>query len=231
MMPKLSKLIPYIPFTGIFLIWIKLDKSSRTILDVGCGKGDAMDFLNRHGKFEAVGIDIFRPYLEEAKSKGCFQDLVCGDVRWLPFKDNSFDVVICMEVLEHLEKADGYKLLNELERVARRQILLTTPVGKHELHPFDGNPYQEHKYIWKVEDLKKLGYKVRGRGLRNLGGPAGRQIKWLPEPFKSIIIKPIWIVASFLTYFLSALAGNVVCEKRLDMRQRFDENYEKYNKQ
>lgn len=217
-MPKLSKIIPYIPFTGINLVWIKLDKSSRTILDAGCGKGEAMGFFNKCGKFKAVGIDIFRPYLKEAKNKGYFQDLILGDVRYLPFKDKSFDVVICMEVLEHLEKVDGYKLLDELKRVARKQILLTTPVGKHEQNFFNGNPYQEHKYIWKVEELRKLGYKVRGRGLFNIGGPTGRQLK-IPEPLKSIvvniIVKPLWIVASLFTYFFPTLAGNVICEKRL----------------
>jgi len=177
-----------------------------------------MAFLNKHGKFEAVGIDIFKLYLKEAKNKGRFRDLILGDVRYLPFKDKSFDTVICMEVLEHLEKADGYKLLDELERVARRQVLLTTPVGKHELHPFDENPYQEHKYIWKVEELRKLGYKVRGRGLINIGGPSGCQIKKLPEPLKSIvvniIVKPLWIVTSLFTYFFPILGGNIICEKR-----------------
>jgi ubiquinone/menaquinone biosynthesis C-methylase UbiE len=218
MVLKLSKIIPYIPFTGINLIWIKLDKSSKTILDAGCGKGDAMAFLNKHGKFETVGIDIFKLYLKEAKNKGRFQDLILGDVSYLPFKDKSFDTVICMEVLEHLEKADGYKLLDELERVARRQVLLTTPVGKHESHPFDENPYQKHKCIWKVEELRKLGYKVRGRGLINIGGPSGKSIKKLPEPIRSIvvniIVKPLWIVSSLFTYFFPFFGGNMICEKR-----------------
>jgi len=217
-MLKLSKIIPYIPFTGVNLIWIKLDKNSRTILDAGCGRGDAMAFLNKHGKFEAVGIDIFKPYLKEAKNKGRFWDLILGDLRYLPFKDKSFDAVICMEVLEHLEKADGYKLLDQLERVARRQVLLTTPIGRHESHPFDENPYQEHKYIWKVEELRKLGYKVRGRGLINIGGPSGESIKKLPQPLKSIvvniIVKPLWIVTSLFTYFFPILGGNMICEKR-----------------
>ena len=113
------RLRPYIPFSALNTVWRKLDKSSKTILDVGCGKGEPMAFINRHGRFKAVGIDIFRPYLVEARRKGVYHDLILGDVRFLPFKDKSFDAVICMEVLEHLEKEDGEKLLLELERVVK----------------------------------------------------------------------------------------------------------------
>lgn len=52
----------------------------------------------------------------------------------------------------------------ELERVARRQVLLSTPVGKYEQHPFDGNPYQEHKYIWNPKNLRAI--KLRSVGFR-----------------------------------------------------------------
>ncbi len=91
-----------------------------------------MASINWGGRLEVVGIDIFKSYLDEAKGKGVYQELILGDVRHLPLKDKSFDVVICMEVLEHLEKVDGEKLLGELERVAKRQVLLSTPVGKYE---------------------------------------------------------------------------------------------------
>ena len=52
---------PYVPFSALNTVWRKLDKSSKTILDVGCGKGEPMAFINRHGKFKVVGIDIFKP--------------------------------------------------------------------------------------------------------------------------------------------------------------------------
>lgn len=62
-----------------------------------------------------MGIDIFRPYLEEVRRKGVYHDLILGDVRFLPFKEKSFDAVICMEVLEHLERQDGERLPLRLE--------------------------------------------------------------------------------------------------------------------
>ena len=162
------KLRPYIPFTVLNTIWRKLDRGSKLVLDVGCGKGEPMAFIKKHVKFKAVGVDIFPPYLRTAQQNGIYEDVILADVTNLPLKDRQFDTVICMEVLEHLEKEDGEKLLGELERVARRQILITTPISKYEQDPYDKNPYQEHKYIWQLDELRKRGYQVRGAGLRGL---------------------------------------------------------------
>jgi cyclopropane fatty-acyl-phospholipid synthase-like methyltransferase len=149
-------------------VWRKLDKSSKLVLDVGCGKGAPMTFIKKHMKFKAVGVDIFPPYLRISKQDGTYEDVILGDVRCLPLKDRQFDTVICIEVLEHLEKEDGEKLLSELERVARKQILITTPISKYEQDAYDENPYQEHKYIWKLQELRERGYRVRGAGLKGL---------------------------------------------------------------
>lgn len=43
-------------------VWRRLDKESKSILDVGCGKGRPMAFLNRRHRFFAVGIDIFAAF-------------------------------------------------------------------------------------------------------------------------------------------------------------------------
>jgi SAM-dependent methyltransferase len=208
-----NKIRPYIPFSALNTVWRKLDKNSRTILDVGCGKGEPMTFINRKGKFKAVGIDIFKPYLEKSKRKGVYQDLILGDVRFLPFKENSFDAIICLEVLEHLEKQYGEYLLSELERVARKQILLTTPVGRYELHPFEGNPYQEHKHIWSPEELKEKGYnKVRGVGFRGMGGEQSLAFH-LPcflQPFRC----GIYSLGTLFSYFFPKISCHMVAERK-----------------
>lgn len=48
-----------------------------------------------------------------------------GDITRMPFCDHSFDIVICTEVLEHLEKPGA--ALKELKRVAKKFILITVP--------------------------------------------------------------------------------------------------------
>ena len=76
--------------------------------------------------------------------------------------DNSIDSVYLIDVIEHLEKEEGKKLLLITERVVRQQIVIFTPLGfmKNEIFPdgkdawrLDSAKYQEHKSGWLPEDF------------------------------------------------------------------------------
>ncbi len=102
------------------------DLKIETVLDAGCGEGFTLNKLKQNGigkKYE--GID----YSEEAVKLGrkTYPDLDIkkGDIYNLNYKDNSFDLVICTEVLEHLD--DPQKALFDILRVSSRYILLTVP--------------------------------------------------------------------------------------------------------
>lgn len=190
-----------------------MDKNAESILDVGCAKGEPMRFINRKKQFYTVGVDIFEPYIREAMRDPAHDTYVLSDARKLPFKKGSFDVVICMEVLEHLERNEGNALLQALAEIARKQVILSTPVGAHKQDSFDGNPHQEHKYVWSPQEMRQLGYQVRGGGIRGLGGKSGIQspLPRLLHPLVNII----WVSSGPLTYFLPSLAGDMVCHKKL----------------
>ena len=196
---------PYAPFTSLNVVWRSLDKGGQSILDVGCGKGATITAINKSGKFKATGLDIFEPSLKEAMRRKVYQNLVMGEVEHLPFKDKSFDIVICMEVLEHLEKGDGERLLIELERVTRRQVLLTTPVGKYEQHASEGNIHWEHKYIWSPSELKAKGYSVKGTGLRGIGGEGGWGSRIHP------LLKPVEYLVYGVGTMVSYNFPNIAC--------------------
>ncbi len=172
-----------------------------------------MRFIGRRMRFVSVGADIFLPYLKECRSERTYAAVVQCDVRFLPFRSNSFDVVLCMEVLEHLERDGGERLLNEMERVARLQIILTTPLGSYEQHEYDGNSYQKHRHIWSPATLKRLGYRVVGHGVRGMGSWAGIQSP-LP-PILRPIAHLVWVMAGPVVRYLPVLAGNMVAIKRL----------------
>jgi SAM-dependent methyltransferase len=203
---------PYIPFTALNTVWRHLDANSKTLLDVGCGKGGPAKFINRKGRYFTVGMDVFEPYLKQCQRDGIHSAYIQGDVRFLPFADKSFDVVICLEVLEHLEKSDGEKLLQEIERVASRQVILSTPVGVYKQDAYDGNLHQEHKYIWNPSEMKQKGYRVKGVGLRNMGGKAGVEsphsvlVQWL--------VNLLWVLSGQFTYYFPNIAGDMVCIKK-----------------
>jgi SAM-dependent methyltransferase len=101
------------------------------LLDVGAGAGQFLNMLARSGNFRSVvGIDKvrFRKYtqLEPNMSK------LDGDIANLPFEDDSFDVVTCMEVLEHIPPEVLVAGLAELRRVCRGQLIMSLPFCESE---------------------------------------------------------------------------------------------------
>jgi 2-polyprenyl-3-methyl-5-hydroxy-6-metoxy-1,4-benzoquinol methylase len=186
-----------------------------SILDVGCGKHSPLTLIAHHYKFEVVGLDIFEPYLKETKNKGVYQNVILADARYLPFKDKGFKAVTCIEVLEHVEKEDGEKILDELERVSRWLVLVSTPIGESMQHAYEGNPYQEHKYIWSVEELKARGFKmIRGRGLKGLAGD-----RWwgLLPYFLRPVQYVIEMIGTLFSYFFPKIASGVIAWKEISI--------------
>ena len=164
---------PYTPFTELNTAYRFMDKNVESILDLGCGKGEPMKFINRRKKLYAVGADIFKPPLKECRRTGVYDDVVLCDVRSLPFKKKSLDVVLCLALIEHLHKEEGDKLLRDMAEIAKKQVIISTPVGKHKQGVLNGNPYQEHKYVWDPAEFRRLGYEVRGVGIRGTMGEEG----------------------------------------------------------
>lgn len=204
---------PYVPFTELNTVWRCLDKDAKTILDIGCGKGQPMQFINRHKEFCVTGVDAFEPSLKECEQTGVYGDLILGDVLGLFFGKKSFDVVICLALIEHLEKEEGEKLLRKMEGIARKQVIISTPVGEYEQGPLEGNPHQQHKYCWEPHELKEKGYKVRGVGIRGVMGE-GALFSRLSKVIGAFRWVP-WLLAGPLVYYLPKLAGTQICWKHV----------------
>ena len=207
-----GKIRPYLIFTSLSIVWMSLDKKANTVLDVGCGKSAPMKFINRNRSFYAVGIDIFKPYLKKSKTHRIHDDYILCDATKLPIKNKSIDIVLCTEVLEHLERTLGRELLSEIASVAQKQVVVTSPLGDYEQSAYDGNPYQEHKWIWTPNELEALGYRVIGVGLRNIGGDNRVFSRF---NILKVLGDLIWLIAGPFTHFLPQSAGDMVCIKKL----------------
>ena len=131
----------------------------QSLLDAGCGV--------RPNIGQVLGIrrnylcDTHLASLVEAKKDGR-GIAFAADVKALPIKPNSVDAVLLLQVLEHLEKDDGLKLLCTLEQVARRVIIVSTPNGYVRQDALEGNLNQVHQSGWDVDELRSLGYLVMG---------------------------------------------------------------------
>lgn len=137
-----------------------------SLLDVGCGPGivGALCRVYRDAD-RTVGVDAFDPYLERVRRHHLYDELV----KWrledvpLPFADGEFDVATCIEVIEHLPREAGERLLDELERVAGR-VVVTTPNWFFDQEELDHNPLQRHRSLWRERDFMRRGYAVTGVG-------------------------------------------------------------------
>jgi len=94
------------------------------LLDVGCDTGAELAKYAEILDGEFVGLDIRRNFQPENKNKA---DFLIGDARHLPFQDESFEVVIATEVMEHFEQ--GEMFAKEIYRILTNDglFILTTP--------------------------------------------------------------------------------------------------------
>lgn len=97
-----------------------LPKDVGSILDIGCGDGFLTNALPED--IDVVGIDISTQALKHVKRKK-----LVGSITDLPFQDNSFDLVMANDVIEHLPNDLFKKGLQEIARVARKKIIITVP--------------------------------------------------------------------------------------------------------
>jgi ubiquinone/menaquinone biosynthesis C-methylase UbiE len=97
------------------------------VLDAGCGAGNLVSELASRCE-QAIGCDSRYSCLAFAvgRSGGSY---VQADLQGLPFHDETFRTIFCMEVIEHLDRATTAQALSEFYRVLRSkgQLLLTTP--------------------------------------------------------------------------------------------------------
>jgi len=102
------------------------DRKIVTILDVGCGEGFTLIKFKEFGIGKRLkGVDISENAISVGKMLYPCLNLSKGDVYDLRYKDNSFDLVVCSEVLEHLD--NPRRALREVLRVTRKFCLLSVP--------------------------------------------------------------------------------------------------------
>jgi ubiquinone/menaquinone biosynthesis C-methylase UbiE len=141
-----------VPHIGLRLRARKIIKNSKknikSLLDAGCGTGVySFYFTKKIKKIEA--IDISKEKIGFLKKENIFKNIQfsVADLCKLPFKNNSFDQIICSDVLEHIK--DDKKALLELRRVLKIGgiLLLTIPFNS-----------KKNKITYKKFNHERAGY-------------------------------------------------------------------------
>lgn len=165
------------------------------VLDVGFGLGYGLNIMAAKARYLA-GVEIDQRAVRRAseifKSHPLVKELLPYNGGSLPFTDKTFDVVTCIEVLEHVP--DYERLLQEMARLAKRFVFIATPNKRPENTCANGRPKNRHHLReWTKEELDKiftgLGYKVQWHFLNGpFKGPFVLSEKLTPQTWTLIAV-------------------------------------------
>lgn len=133
------------------------------ILEIGAGEGHVSGWLReRFPSARLVALDLADPELAQ-RWRAASLDGVFGDGEHLPFPDDRFDLVVAIEMLEHVN--DPPAVLRELVRVGRRSLVCSVP----------------REPLWRVLNM------ARGAYIREWGNTPGHIQHWSSRGFARMV--------------------------------------------
>jgi 2-polyprenyl-3-methyl-5-hydroxy-6-metoxy-1,4-benzoquinol methylase len=163
------------------------EHAGRSVLDLGCGLGGYSRALAERG-FDVRALDVAPDYVERARSIGVDAEVYDGER--IPLEDASVETVILLEVVEHLDDPGG--LLREARRVARGNVMVTTPNCTQD---FGDVPVEfshmldvDHRQFFTEESLRRLLDDVFGSCVVEQTAPIDRDLAGvvLPQPLRAL---------------------------------------------
>ncbi len=137
-----------------------------SLLDIGCGADSPLAGVD---VTSTIGLDIY-PKCVSAARQNRTHDLIIQSTASEAekiFGTGSVEAVAALNVIEHMTREEGFKLLADIERIASKLVIIMSCVGWMDQDAFDGNPWQIHKSAWVPDDFRKRGYLVFGEyGMR-----------------------------------------------------------------
>lgn len=193
----------------------ELMKDCDSVLDVGCGAYSPIKYFSKTKK--CTGVDAYLPSIERSKELGIHNEYRQINILDIDkeFAEGSFDCVIASDVIEHLTKEDGIRLMKMMEKVAAKKVIIFTPNGFLHQTAYDNNELQEHLSGWEVDEMKKYGYKVTGiNGLKFLKGEFA-EVKWEP--------KELWgrisLITQIFTEYIPKRSFAILCVKNINRKK------------
>lgn len=135
-----------------------------SVLEVGCGEGQVASFVKRQlHPARLDGMDIDYDIVRDARARVPGATFAVADAYALPYESNGLDLVLAIEVLEHLHRPA--LALSEMARVTSRYLLASVP----------------NEPLWRVLNL------LRGRYVSALGNTPGHVRHWGKAAFLNLI--------------------------------------------
>ncbi len=189
-----------------------LIRRNASVVDLGCGPSSPLRFVR---KGRSLGVDAGKDAIAESKRQNIFSDYLVADITKHKFTQK-FDVACAFDVLNMLDKKDSLKLLNKMEHMAKRVVVLV-PNGvlaePANMEAVAKSKYKtEFKYLryrssWTAKEMRRLGYKVIGiNGLKLL-----RTSNAVPRiPIIGVLLSDF---SQYFVQYFPSMAFHLLCYK------------------
>jgi len=158
------------------VIFEELPESFHGKIILDCGMGDGLfGWLIRHlysnDEVYLCGLDGYPPLIERQNKMGIYNDVRKLELHELHIIKEKYDYVFCLDVLEHNPKEYFLSVIDELKRLTRKKLFITTPcnepVGqsKRSLAMFRcrmsrDNSYSGHVSSWGPQEFNRMGFRT-----------------------------------------------------------------------
>lgn len=143
------------------------DLNCQSILDAGCGDGEALIRLKRCLPDNVAAFDINKGRIDDARNRLPDVKIETQDIYQLPYDDNSFDLILCLEVLEHLKNPSS--ALKEIARVTSKYLIVSVP----------------------SEPFFMLGNLMRGKNILQCGNDQAHVNHWNKKTIRKFLSKEV----------------------------------------
>ena len=181
----------------IFNLLESLDKDIR-ILDLGCNTGFLVNLLQQKG-YEVYGCDSSEAAIAFGRQQG-IRNLQVVEGNRLPFGDKEFDMILCLDVLEHL--ADDRQGLQEIKRVLKPGglAIITVPA---------------FNFLWGLQDKVSRHFRrYRASQIKKLAIQSGFNVKKLSY-FNFFLFAPIALMRLAQKFYRSQRSSDFELNNRL----------------
>jgi ubiquinone/menaquinone biosynthesis C-methylase UbiE len=187
-------------------------KPKDKVLDLGCGAASIWYSLKKIKDIEITGLDVSPAMIKEAKKLYHKANFIIGNSEKLPFKDESFDVVLVSSVLHHLPEPD--KSFKEIRRVLKPYGKLIGREPQNDQYIKEADPYLSGAIMMLMHMVRRREKTIltheppihefhQSYNLESFIGKLGQY-------FVVKDVKSVWPFSSFFNKIKSATSGNLI---------------------
>ncbi len=201
------------------------------ILDVGCGNGYGASELSLVAD-EVTGIDFWKQGVNYCHNNRVGVSALVASGTNLPFVDNSFDLVVSSQVIEHINVKQVVLYLNDIKRVLRSKgvFVVATPNSLLRLLPFQKPWDPDHKKEYNAKELKSLLRSVFGNS--EITGVLATKSAYFTE-YRRVKQSPVrvYLVDALAPLLLKLLPDNLLGKAKALYEKRYAENKKELERQ